>query len=98
MSSQKKYSNRYLMRRSLLTLLGVFGVLGAATSAEANVETARQTLEARVHTMRAAIHDAAKADSAAEPSQKLAWWANNWGDWGNWNNWNNAGWANWLNQ
>lgn len=101
MSNQKKNANRYLIRRCVLALLGVLGILGATTPAEANVVAARQALEARVLTMRAAIYDVAEASSATESFRMLAQWAN-WGNWNYWNNfsrpnWNNS-WSNWFNR
>ena len=57
----------------------------------------RQALETRVLDVRAAIHDAAEADSHASPDGPVAQWFN-WPNWGNWNNWSNWGnWGNWGN-
>jgi hypothetical protein len=79
-------------------LIGVAGVLGATTPAQASVDVARQALEARVLAVRAAIHGPAEADSRAAPDRTLAQWSNwrNWSNWNNWPNWNN--WGNWFNR
>jgi hypothetical protein len=98
MRSHTSPSHLHRWFRGLLALVGVAGVLGASTPAEARVASARQALEARVLVMRAAIHDAAEADPRAAPDRTLAQWFN-WGNWNNWNNWPNWGnWGNWFNR
>lgn len=91
MNNKNRYTNRYLIRRCLLSLLSVIGILGSTKPAEANVEAVRHDLEIRVLAMRAVVHGAKETDSAAEPVQKLVQWYNwpNWGNWGNWPNWFN---------
>ena len=100
MSSQKNknHSNRRPTLRALLALVGIAGLIGATAPAQASVVAERQALEKRVLEVRAAIHDAAEADSQAPPDGTVAQWYN-WRNWGNWNNWPNWGnWGNWFNR
>ena len=100
MSSQKNKirSNRHPTLRALLALVGIAGLIGATAPAQASVVAERQALEKRVLEVRAAIHDAAEADSQAPPDGPVAQWYN-WRNWGNWNNWPNWGnWGNWFNR
>ena len=86
------------MFRGLLTWIGVAGVLGSATIAEARVEpAARVALEARVQAVRSAMQESVDA-AAASGDNTLAQWFN-WSNWNNWNNWPNWGkWGNWFNR
>ena len=100
MSSQKNKnrSNRHPTLRALLALVGIAGLIGATAPAQASVVAERQALETRVLEVRAAIHNAAEADSQAPPGGMVAQWYN-WRNWGNWNNWPNWGnWGNWFNR
>jgi hypothetical protein len=94
----KRISNRAdrpsLLRR-VLAIGGAAGVLGAAIPADARIESARQTLEARVLAVRVAMHESVGAGPRGEPDQTVAQWFN-WPNWGNWNNWPN--WGNWFNR
>jgi hypothetical protein len=95
MSSQRKRASWHPTLRGLLALVGIAGVIGAATPAQAGVVAARQALEARVLAVRAAIHDPAEADPRAGALDRtLA--QPNWRDWNNWPNWSN--WRNWFNR
>lgn len=97
MSSPRKRASRHPTLRGLLALVGIAGVIGATTPAQAGVVATRQALEGRVLAMRAAIHSAAEADPRAAPDRTLAQWYN-WGNWPNWNNWPNwSNWGNWYN-
>lgn len=84
----KRYLWVPLLRR-LLTLLGIVGVLGSATQANASVERERGTLETRVATARGIIRNLEKDTKSTNidkpPSKKLAQWYP-WGNWGNWGN------------
>jgi len=101
MSSRTSRAERPSILGRVLAIIGAAGVLGAAMPAEARIESARQTLEARVRAMRVAVHESAEAGALPEPDQLVAQWLNwpNWNNWNNWPNWGNWGnWSNWFNR
>jgi hypothetical protein len=81
-----------------LSVLGLAGVVGIATQANANVERERAALEKRLESAREALRGPAQ-DAVLDPRdegaighvaqqvKRRAW--NNWPNWNNWANWSN---------
>lgn len=99
MTSDSKKLGRHPKLGQLLVWAGIVFTLGLGTTASnANINTSRQALEARVQALRQSLQDLSPDGLLSAPDQKLAQWGN-WGNWNNWNNWPNwANWGNWFNR
>ena len=102
---KRKWRLGILPRISIKTLVSItvlgwpalFGRPGHALTPDSDFEARRESLNARVARVRAALEVEAQTVNEKETKRQIAQWYN-WGNWGNgWdNNWNN--WPNrWFN-